>query len=97
MMTTKSVGMDTDVANPKPVRHVNWTGQPMKEGDSYWGESKPQPVPPPREAPKARVKKVKRSWTAEQIEAMRARMAIARAKRRPTNSVTAEQSTTGET
>jgi hypothetical protein len=97
MMTTKSVGMDAETANPKPVRHVNWTGQPMKEGDSYWGESKPQPVPPPREAPKARVKRVKRSWTAEQIEAMRARMAIARAKRRPTNSVAAEQSTTGET
>jgi hypothetical protein len=82
MMTTKSVGMDTDVANPKPVRHVNWTGQPMKEGESYWGESKPQPVPPPREAPKARVKRVKRSWTKEQIEAMRTRMANARAKRR---------------
>ena len=42
MMTTKSIGMDTDVANPKPVRHVTWTGQPMKEGESYWGESKPQ-------------------------------------------------------
>jgi hypothetical protein len=69
----------------------------MKEGDNYWGDSKPQPVPPPREAPKARVKKVKRSWTAGQLEAMRERMAIARAKRRPTNSVAAEQSTQGET
>jgi hypothetical protein len=82
MMTTKSVGMDAETANPKPVRHLDWCGNPMKEGDSYWGESNPQPVPPPKEVPKARVKRVKRSWTKEQIEAMRTRMANARAKRR---------------
>jgi hypothetical protein len=41
MMTTKTVGIGE--ANPKPVRHINWTGQPMNEGDDYWGESKPQP------------------------------------------------------
>jgi hypothetical protein len=52
----------------------------MKEGDSYWGETEPEPQPPPPpDAPKARVKRVKRSWTASQIEAMRARMANARA------------------
>jgi hypothetical protein len=97
IITTDKLGLNADVANPKPVRHLDWCGNPMKEGDSYWGASEPQPVPPPKEAPKARVKKVKRSWTAEQIEAMRERMAIARAKRRSSNSVTAEQSTTGET
>jgi hypothetical protein len=42
MMTTKSIGIGADEANPKPVRHVNWTGQPMKEGDNYWGESAPK-------------------------------------------------------
>ena len=42
MMTTKNAGMDPATANPKPVREINWCGNPMKEGDSYWGESKPQ-------------------------------------------------------
>lgn len=37
MITTKSIGMDAATADPKPVRHINWTGQPMKEGDNYWG------------------------------------------------------------
>jgi hypothetical protein len=99
IITTDKLGLNADVSNPKPVRHLDWCGNPMKEGDSYWGESKPQsqPPPPPQVASKPRVKKVKRSWTKEQIEAMRARMAIARAKRRPTNSVAAEQSTQGET
>jgi hypothetical protein len=77
IITTDKLGLDT--ANPKPVRGVNWCGNPMKEGDSYWGESEPQPSPPPREAPKARVQRVKRSWTATQLEAMRERMAKARA------------------
>ena len=42
MITTKSVGLGAETANPKPVRGVNWCGNPMKEGDSYWGESEPQ-------------------------------------------------------
>jgi hypothetical protein len=68
MMTTKSVGMDTDVANPKPVRHVNWTGQPMKEGDSYWGESEPQEAKVEQVQTVARPRKAKRNqsaWTPE--------------------------------
>jgi hypothetical protein len=98
IITTDKLGLNADTANPKPVRHLDWCGNPMKEGDSYWGESKVQQKAVAPDAPKTpRVKKVKRSWTKEQIEAMRARMAIARAKRRPTNSVAAEQSTQGET
>ena len=92
VITTDKLGLND--ANPKPVRHINWCGQPMKEGDNYWGESapQPQPVPPPRDVPKARVKRVKRSWTATQLEAMRTRMATARAaakeKRMATQSTT---------
>ena len=93
-MTTKSVGIDADIANPKPVRPINWLGNPMKEGESYWGESlAEEPVlieaPKPREP---RVKRVKRSWTATQIEAMRTRMAHARAAAKAKR----EQSTTIE-
>jgi hypothetical protein len=82
VITTKSVGIGAEIANPKPARGINWCGQPMKEGDSYWGESGPPWETPEQkpETPKpARVKRVKRSWTAEQLESLRARMAKARA------------------
>jgi hypothetical protein len=38
IITTDKLGLNADVANPKPVRHINWLGYPMKEGDSYWGK-----------------------------------------------------------
>ena len=79
IITTDKLGLNE--ANPKPVRQFNWCGQPMKEGDNYWGEDaaqEPEPQPPPPPSVQ-RVKRVKRSWTATQLEAMRARMANARA------------------
>jgi hypothetical protein len=90
MITTKSVGIGAEIANPKPVRQFNWCGQPMKEGDSYWGESEPQQAVV-SDTPKPRAKRVKRSWTATQIEAMRARMAHARAAAKAKRSETINQ------
>jgi len=36
MITTSSV------ANPKPVQQYNWTGNPIKPGETYYGSSTPQ-------------------------------------------------------
>ena len=78
MITTKSVGISPETADPKPVRGVGWAGQAMKEGDSYWGEVKPQPPSPPEKSvaqPRGRKTKGNpKAWSPEAREAYSKRM-----------------------
>lgn len=72
IVTTQSV------ANPKPVRGVNWCGNPMAPGDDYWGtstKSEDRGNDPAVSAPAPRKAKHKRKpWTAEKRQAYAARM-----------------------
>jgi hypothetical protein len=92
MLSTKSVGLDPETANPKPVTGFDYAGQPMKPNSFYNGRPEHMDPDAQVQAEKASVvrvqRKVKRSWTATQLQAMRERMANARAvakARRETN------------
>ena len=80
LLTTKLLGETT--ADPKPVHGFNWTGQPMKDGEDYWGNKIAPDAPPaictpcvarlddaplPRQ-PKGR--KARYEWSTERKQAM---------------------------
>jgi hypothetical protein len=82
MLTTKSVGITPETANPKPVTGFDYAGQPMKPNDFYNG--RPEHQNPAavqvhvqeQQPPVVRIKrKRKRSaWTAEKRAAFAERM-----------------------
>jgi hypothetical protein len=82
MLTTKSVGLDSETANPKPVTGFDYAGQPMKPDSFYNG--RPEHMDPdastvPVWAEKSSVVRVKRkrrpsAWTAEKRAAFAERM-----------------------
>jgi hypothetical protein len=76
MLTTKSVGLDSETANPKPVTGFDYAGQPMKPNSFYNG--RPEHMAP-AQAQKPAVVRVKRqrkpsAWTAEKRAAFAERM-----------------------
>jgi hypothetical protein len=83
MLTTKSVGITSETANPKPVTGFDYAGQPMKPGSHYNG--RPEHCDPAAstststvaagDAPKTRMKRKRRSaWTKEARAAFSQRM-----------------------
>jgi hypothetical protein len=42
MITTKTAGLDPEIANPKPVTGFDYAGQPMKQGSFYNGRPEHQ-------------------------------------------------------
>ena len=71
-------------ANPKPSRGVNWVGNPMKEGDNYWGGNDNAPpaqqvVAQPDQPPdvvrvRRKAKGNPKAWSPEAREAYSKRM-----------------------
>jgi hypothetical protein len=82
MITTKSVGITAETANPKPVTGFDYAGQPMKPDSFYNG--RPEHQDPDAQvqvhvqavdAPKARIKRKRKStWSAEARAAFSQRM-----------------------
>jgi hypothetical protein len=65
-------------ADPKPVRGINYAGLPMRDGDYYDG--RPEHMRPPSQLEQARAAITpKEQRTPQQVSAMQARMARARA------------------
>jgi hypothetical protein len=85
MITTKSVGITAETANPKPVTGFDYAGQPMRPGSFYNGRpehcdpavstSTVQPVAAAVDTPGTRRKRNRRStWSAEARAAFSQRM-----------------------
>ncbi len=81
MLTTKSVGLTSETANPKPVTGVNYAGEPMKPGDYYNGrlEHCAPDVANTHQTrvsatPTRRAKRKGSAWTAEKRAAFAERM-----------------------
>jgi hypothetical protein len=45
MLTTKQLGLDPEIADPKPVRKTNWLGNPIGPNESYYGNQLPNELP----------------------------------------------------
>lgn len=82
MLTTKILGLDPATANPKPVRGVNYAGQPMSDDEYYNGRPEHQApnesksssysitnTPNEKTARVERVKRKRRGWTVAAREA----------------------------
>lgn len=80
MLTTKSAGITSETANPKPVTGFDYAGQPMKPNDFYNGRPEHQdPSTSTAAAEKQPVVRIKRkrkrsAWTAEKRAAFAERM-----------------------
>jgi hypothetical protein len=82
MLTTKSVGITSETANPKPVTGFDYAGQPMKPNDFYNGRPEhqdPSSSTSTVQEEKPLVVRIKRKrkrsgWTAEKRAAFAERM-----------------------